>query len=1005
MTRHGLHPADLENIVSNPGHIEWRLKVTPSVEFYHDLHDSLTKRRVPMEEIGMIYKSIDPSLCQQITNKEAYSKIKDLISVYEKPSVSDEGSVAEHSESASDKVSESDKRDYHSAIRRERRAKLRIKELQKSLKVYKESNRKKEKKIDDLSAALEETRMLLHEKNSQVKHLKKTIKDLEQAVERLDIDLADNNQQTEKHETEIAELETQIHQLRQSDSEVPSLSSTTTSSQKHAYTTNVRALYYSLLSMRVPPGQIKSLVKNVISNMVPSANVDELRLPGKSCAAYMRSYEMPTISDVQKATKLTQAQQWHLNSDGTTLQQQKKVAFLINGLVCGVHNVQDGSSQVALDALKSELAKISETASEVIPKENLKLNMARIVSSTSDAAATQRKFTRLLEDYTGKEVVENTCCMHLGVNLRVAQVKAVSNLAHAQPVMDDRKSGSEDETSDLEDGNSEDEISKDGSFGDEISEDEMKLERNSNGSYHDIDLFVREIAKLFGHLGTPENADGASFRVFLAHRATECVGAEKEYYVNAQRIILERQIGSRYYVTSCNAGRIYFLSKAMVAFLMEQKMIKSLNRLESTCLKKLQDPLLLSNLQLEGLMFDKIYADLMMLVKSTDLNKSVLDMNAHCLELMEFLQILTTKPSTMLDPEVLVFSSEPRLYSDSTKLNHRLFSNYIPVRKELHQGDKSLLLSMVVAAGEAMSLKLQSYKEESLPGGQYFDPEPEVKSILSELQPHNDKTESVFGANDWLNTILPNMAQSTRSTMLEFSYNKTMEWLKLQSKEQTQALITLAQERRQIVQKQTKEEQQHVFKKKLEQRTKILEKARNRKLLLQHKIDDLKSETLISSEEELSLRVKNLSSLSIPQALKDAELKKMIQRQVQLRTTVFKQKGLRINLTERGKPRSLTAILAELKAIIINRPVRVRRVQAEVGHQQLYVIFNKPSLLIGSKIKHRFEEGGSLKWYEGIITSVRGRKLHVYYQETNEKCQFSLEEIKEDFYSGDFYIV
>ena len=260
--------------------------------------------------------------------------------------------------------------------------------------------------------------MLFHEKNSQVKHLKKTIKDLEQAVERFDIDLADINQQTEKHETEIAELESQIHQLRQSDSEVPSLSSTTTSSQKHAYTTNVRALYYSLLSICVPPGQIKSVVKNVISNMVPSANVDELRLPGKSCAAYMRSYEMPTISDLQKATKLTQAQQWHLNSNGTTLQQQKKVAFLINGLVCGVHNVQDGSSQVALDALKSELAKISETASEVIPKEKLKLNMARIVSSTSDAAATQRKFTRLLEDYTGKEVVENTCFMHLGVNLR-----------------------------------------------------------------------------------------------------------------------------------------------------------------------------------------------------------------------------------------------------------------------------------------------------------------------------------------------------------------------------------------------------------------------------------------------------------------------------------------------------------------------------------------------------------------------------------------------------------
>lgn len=67
--------------------------------------------------------------------------------------------------------------------------------------------------------------------------------------------------------------------------------------------------------MRVPPRQIKSVVKNVISNLVPSVNVDELRLPGKSCAAYMRSHEIPTISDVHKATKLIDAQQWHLNSD------------------------------------------------------------------------------------------------------------------------------------------------------------------------------------------------------------------------------------------------------------------------------------------------------------------------------------------------------------------------------------------------------------------------------------------------------------------------------------------------------------------------------------------------------------------------------------------------------------------------------------------------------------------------------------------------------------------
>ena len=74
-----------------------------------------------------------------------------------KPLVSDEGSVGEeHSESASGEVS--DEHDYCSAISRERHAKLRI--------TYKRSNRRKEEIIDHFSAVLEETRMLLHERNS-----------------------------------------------------------------------------------------------------------------------------------------------------------------------------------------------------------------------------------------------------------------------------------------------------------------------------------------------------------------------------------------------------------------------------------------------------------------------------------------------------------------------------------------------------------------------------------------------------------------------------------------------------------------------------------------------------------------------------------------------------------------------------------------------------------------------------------------------------------------------
>ena len=66
-------------------------------------------------------------------------------------------------------------------------------------------------------------------------------------------------------------------------------------------------------------------------------------------------------------------------------------------------------------------------------------------------------------------------------------------------------------------------------------------------------------------------------------------------------------------------------------------------------------------------------------------------------------------------------------------------------------------------------MKLKSYKKDHLPGGKYFNPDSKTMSILSSLQPHNDMVESVFGSNDWLSFAIPNMAQATRTVLIEFS--------------------------------------------------------------------------------------------------------------------------------------------------------------------------------------------------------------------------------------------
>ena len=62
------------------------------------------------------------------------------------------------------------------------------------------------------------------------------------------------------------------------------------------YTTAVRELYYTLLANQLPPAKIASIIKSILKSFMPSLRVDELQLPGESCASYMRREELTTLN-------------------------------------------------------------------------------------------------------------------------------------------------------------------------------------------------------------------------------------------------------------------------------------------------------------------------------------------------------------------------------------------------------------------------------------------------------------------------------------------------------------------------------------------------------------------------------------------------------------------------------------------------------------------------------------------------------------------------------------
>ena len=198
------------------------------------------------------------------------------------------------------------------------------------------------------------------------------------------------------------------------------------------------------------------------------------------------------------------------------------------------------------------------------------ITLAKVVSSTSDGAATQGRFNKLLQEQKSDEeataIVENKCGMHMGVNLRVAQIDGIT------------------------------------SYNKESVESELtgsKVKRSK------MDSFVQSTAKLIGDLGVPDYCHGVHhFHDYLKLKVSATSNAG--YYETPQAVKLERQIGSRYYTTAQNSVRIVFLAPAIEDFLVELTKTKRLNRLEEDVLTNIHSDTMLAQLKLDGLMFDHV---------------------------------------------------------------------------------------------------------------------------------------------------------------------------------------------------------------------------------------------------------------------------------------------------------------------------------------------------------------------------------------------------------------
>ena len=255
----------------------WKLCDTPTIGFYRKLHTYL-KRQPNLSKvlIGRLYSVIDSNFQEKGSRPDNIYRFVDSI--------------------VSSKRQSDDPMLYNIPVVRSTNSML--KKCSQQIEELNAECVELRKKIEVSRTQLRATNCTLRDITNENQHLKRKCE-----LSKVKIDkLKDKNEQLE---TERAMLEIENLNLQSEEESDTSFQTTDAKSTfqdiigHHKYTPEIRKLYYSLLADQVPVSKITDIIRTVLKCFNPTMNVEELRLPQKTCASYMRKEELKIISATQ----------------------------------------------------------------------------------------------------------------------------------------------------------------------------------------------------------------------------------------------------------------------------------------------------------------------------------------------------------------------------------------------------------------------------------------------------------------------------------------------------------------------------------------------------------------------------------------------------------------------------------------------------------------------------------------------------------------------------------
>ena len=319
----------------------WKLCGTPTIGFYRKLHTYLKKQpKLSKVLIGRLYSVIDYNFQEKGSRPDNIYRFVDNI--------------------VSSKRQSDDPMLYYIPV---------VKSTSSMLK-------KCSQQMKELNAECEELRKKIEASRTQLRAANHALRDITNENQLLkskcELSKAKADKLKDQLEAECAQLEIENLDLQ---SEEEACDSDTSFQVVHdvestfqdiighrKYSPEIRKLYYNLLADQVPVSKITDIIRTVLKCFNPSMNVEELKLPKKTCASYMRKEELKIISDAHKAhifcSDASKGKGIYLNTDGTTKQQRKLGGVVANDMVVSINELPDGKAISAIEDLSREFEKL-----------------------------------------------------------------------------------------------------------------------------------------------------------------------------------------------------------------------------------------------------------------------------------------------------------------------------------------------------------------------------------------------------------------------------------------------------------------------------------------------------------------------------------------------------------------------------------------------------------------------------------------------------------------------